>query len=113
MCIRDRALADQGASVTLVSGPTALPAPIEVNRLDVETAQEMLATVTDNLPADIFISVAAVADWRPAICHDKKAPKPKDGAPVLEMAENPDILATDMCIRSKTRTLYRFRRSNT
>ena len=89
-----QALADQGASVTLVSGPTALPAPIGVNRLDVETAQEMLATVTDSLPADIFISVAAVADWRPAICHDKKAPKPKDGAPVLEMAENPDILAT-------------------
>lgn len=89
-----QALADQGASVTLVSGPTALPAPIGVNRLDVETAQEMLNAVKNSLPADIFISVAAVADWRPAICHDKKAPKPKDGAPVLEMAENPDILAT-------------------
>ena len=54
----------------------------------------MLAAVEGAIPADIFVSVAAVADWRPATCHDKKAPKPKTGVPPLEMVENPDILAT-------------------
>jgi len=96
-----KALADQGADVTLVSGPTALPAPLGVTHVDVESAREMLAAVETTLPSDIFISVAAVADWRPATCHDKKAPKPKDGVPPLEMVENPDILAT-IC-QSKSR----------
>ena len=89
-----QALADQGAEVTLVSGPTALPAPHGVTRVNIESAREMLAAVEDAIPADIFVSVAAVADWRPAKCHDKKAPKPKTGVPPLEMVENPDILAT-------------------
>jgi len=71
-----QALADQGAQVTLVSGPTALPSPIGVTRIDVESARDMLAAVQDAIPADIFVSVAAVADWRPATQHDKKAPKP-------------------------------------
>ena len=89
-----QALADQGAEVTLVSGPTALPAPHGVARVNIESAREMLAAVEDAIPADIFVSVAAVADWRPAKQHDKKAPKPKTGVPPLEMVENPDILAT-------------------
>lgn len=89
-----QALADQGAQVTLVSGPTALPSPIGVTRIDVESARDMLAAVQDAIPADIFVSVAAVADWRPATQHDKKAPKPKHGVPPLEMVENPDILST-------------------
>lgn len=89
-----QALADQGAQVTLVSGPTALPSPIGVTRIDIQSARDMLAAVQDALPADIFVSVAAVADWRPATQHDKKAPKPKDGVPPLEMVENPDILST-------------------
>ena len=89
-----QALADQGAQVTLVSGPTALPPPYGVTRIDIESAREMLAAVEDSLPAEIFVSVAAVADWRPASCHDKKAPKPKSGVPPLEMVENPDILAS-------------------
>ena len=96
-----QALADQGAEVTLVSGPTALPAPHGVTRIDIESAREMLAAVEAALPADIFISVAAVADWRPATQHDKKAPKPKNGIPPLEMVENPDILAR-IC-KDKTR----------
>ena len=99
-----QALADQGADVTLISGPTALPAPHGVTRIDIETAQEMLSAVEADLPADIFVSVAAVADWRPAIRHDKKAPKPKDGPPALKMAENPDILAT-ICASDKRPTL--------
>ena len=88
-----QALADQGAEVTLVSGPTALPAPHGVTRVNIESAREMLAAVESALPSDIFVSVAAVADWRPATQHDKKAPKPKDGIPPLKMTENPDILA--------------------
>jgi len=89
-----QALADQGAEVTLVSGPTSLPAPHGVNRVNIESAREMLKAVETTLPSDIFVSVAAVADWRPAKCYDKKAPKPKSGVPPLEMVENPDILAT-------------------
>ena len=96
-----QALADQGADVTLVSGPTALPAPLGVTRVSIESAREMLAAVEDAMPADIFVSVAAVADWRPATQHDQKAPKPKNGVPPLEMAENPDILAS-IC-QSKSR----------
>lgn len=88
-----QALADQGAEVTLISGPTALPAPHGVTRQNVESARDMLAAVEVSQPTDIFISVAAVADWRPATQFDKKAPKPKDGVPPLEMVENPDILA--------------------
>jgi phosphopantothenoylcysteine decarboxylase/phosphopantothenate--cysteine ligase len=89
-----QALADQGARVTLVSGPTALPSPIGVTRIDIESARDMLAAAQDALPADIFVSVAAVADWRPATQHVQKAPKPKDGVPRLDMVENPDILST-------------------
>ena len=89
-----QALVDQGAQVTLVSGPTALPSPIGVTRINIESARDMLTAVQDALPADIFVSVAAVADWRPATQYDKKAPKPKDGVPPLEMVENPDILST-------------------
>jgi phosphopantothenoylcysteine decarboxylase/phosphopantothenate--cysteine ligase len=88
-----QALADQGAEVTLISGPTALPAPHGVTRIDIENARDMQAAVEDGLPADIFIAVAAVADWRPAKIYDKKTPKPKTGVPPLEMVENPDILA--------------------
>jgi phosphopantothenoylcysteine decarboxylase/phosphopantothenate--cysteine ligase len=99
-----QALADQGANVTLVSGPTSRPSPIGVTRVDVETAREMLDAVETALPANIFVSVAAVADWRPAKSHDKKAPKPKGKTPALEMVENPDILAT-ICAAKNRPTL--------
>ena len=89
-----QALADQGAEVTLVSGPTSLPTPHGVTCINIESAQEMLSAVKRALPSDIFISVAAVADWRPETCYDKKAPKPKGKVPPLKMVENPDILAT-------------------
>ncbi|WP_409432524.1 bifunctional phosphopantothenoylcysteine decarboxylase/phosphopantothenate--cysteine ligase CoaBC [Litorimonas sp. RW-G-Af-16] len=89
-----QALADQGAEVTLVSGPVTLPAPMGVTRVMVETAVEMLAACEAALPADVFVSVAAVADWRPAARTDKKTKKPKDGPAPLELVENPDILKT-------------------
>ncbi len=95
-----QALADLGAEVTLVSGPTALPAPLGVTRVVVETAEEMLAACEDALPANVFVSVAAVADWRPATRTDKKTKKPKDGPAPLELVENPDILKT-ICAHKK------------
>jgi len=87
------AVAALGAEVTLVSGPTALAAPPGVRRVAVETAREMLAACQAALPADGAIFVAAVADWRPAESEGRKAKKAARGL-TLELAENPDILAT-------------------
>jgi phosphopantothenoylcysteine decarboxylase/phosphopantothenate--cysteine ligase len=86
------ALAVLGAEVVLVSGPTALPAPAGVTRVDVETAREMLAACQQALPVDAAVFVAAVADWRPAEADGRKARKGERG-PTLALVENPDILA--------------------
>jgi phosphopantothenoylcysteine decarboxylase/phosphopantothenate--cysteine ligase len=88
------ALAELGAEVTLVSGPTALATPQGVKRVSVESAREMLAASQDALPADVAVMVAAVADWRPAKTADKKLKKDKVSAAELALTENPDILAT-------------------
>jgi phosphopantothenoylcysteine decarboxylase/phosphopantothenate--cysteine ligase len=88
------ALAALGADVTLVSGPTALPAPAGVNRVEVETARDMLAACEAALPADIAVCVAAVADWRPELQGTNKIKKGPDGPPAISLVENPDILAT-------------------
>jgi phosphopantothenoylcysteine decarboxylase/phosphopantothenate--cysteine ligase len=88
------ALARLGAEVTLVSGPTALPAPSGVRRVGVRTAIEMLAATTAALPADVAVCVAAVADWRVDEAFGVKLKKGKDGPPALHLVENPDILAT-------------------
>jgi phosphopantothenoylcysteine decarboxylase/phosphopantothenate--cysteine ligase len=89
-----QALAALGARVTLVSGPTALPAPAGVTRVDVETARQMLTACEAALPADIAVCVAAVADWRPAEEAASKVKKGPAGPPILSLVENPDILAT-------------------
>lgn len=91
-----RAAFEAGAHVTLISGPVALPTPFGVNRYDVETAREMLASVEAGLPdCDIFIAVAAVADWRPRVVSDLKLKKDSNAnPPTLELEPNPDILAT-------------------
>lgn len=88
------ALAARGARVTLVSGPVGLETPPGVTRIDVETASEMMAAVETALPADAFISVAAVADWRPAERHTTKLKVDKTGFASLTLTENPDILRT-------------------
>jgi phosphopantothenoylcysteine decarboxylase/phosphopantothenate--cysteine ligase len=88
------ALAAMGAEVTLVSGPTALPAPAGVRRVEVETAREMLAACEQALPADIAVCVAAVADWRPESLGAQKIKKGEGGPPPIALVENPDILAT-------------------
>ena len=88
-------LAQAGADVTLVSGPVSLPDPVGVKVVRVETARDMLAAVTNALPADIAVFAAAVADWRTADAADQKMKK--DGSGViadLKLLENPDILAT-------------------
>jgi len=89
-----QALAALGAEVTLVSGPTALPAPVGVRRVDVETARDMLAACEAALPADIAVCVAAVADWRPETQGLIKIKKGDGASPSICLVENPDILAT-------------------
>lgn len=88
------ALADLGADVTLVSGPVGISAPLNVSLVKVETAREMLGACEAALPSDIFVSVAAVADWRPEAAATRKIKKDKTGIPPLKMIENPDILRT-------------------
>jgi phosphopantothenoylcysteine decarboxylase / phosphopantothenate---cysteine ligase len=89
-----RAAREAGAQVTLVSGPVALPTPQGVERIDVRTAQEMFAAVKKAAPrSDVFVSVAAVADYRAKDPSSRKIKK-ANGRPVsLELVENPDILA--------------------
>ena len=87
------ALAQLGATVTLVSGPVALAAPAGVTRVWVETAQDMKAAVEAVLPADIAVMSAAVADWRVDGVASGKIKKAPGGPPSLALIENPDILA--------------------
>jgi phosphopantothenoylcysteine decarboxylase/phosphopantothenate--cysteine ligase len=91
-----RAAREAGAEVTLVAGPVHLPTPRGVTRIDVRSAQEMLAaTVGASSRASVFVATAAVADWRPATQSDQKIKKDGSGkTPVLEFVENPDILLT-------------------
>jgi len=89
------ALARAGAETTLVSGPVELAAPAGVRLLKVTTAREMLAACEAALPADIAVMTAAVADWRPQVALNSKIKKEAGAAPPsIQMAENPDILAT-------------------
>jgi phosphopantothenoylcysteine decarboxylase/phosphopantothenate--cysteine ligase len=98
-----RACAQAGAHVTVVAGPVALETPWAVQRINVQTAQQMHEAVHAELdaasalsrPHDLFIAVAAVADWRPAIYSDSKLKKTDDhSVPELAFAQNPDILAS-------------------
>jgi phosphopantothenoylcysteine decarboxylase/phosphopantothenate--cysteine ligase len=85
------AAAANGARVTLVAGPVSLETPPGVDRVDVETAQQMAAAVDAALPADAAVLVAAVADWR--VEQSPVKLKKSDGPPALKFAANPDILA--------------------
>jgi phosphopantothenoylcysteine decarboxylase / phosphopantothenate---cysteine ligase len=88
------ALRDLGARVTFVTGPAVVPPPAGVQVVAVETAREMAAAVEAALPADAAVMAAAVADWRVANASGQKLKKDGSGKPpVLEFAENPDILA--------------------
>ena len=87
-----RALAQLGAHVVFVTGPADVPPPDGVEVIAVQTAQQMKDAVEGALPADAAVFAAAVADWRVSTASDRKLKKSKDGLPVLEFAENPDIL---------------------
>ncbi|MDF0605416.1 bifunctional phosphopantothenoylcysteine decarboxylase/phosphopantothenate--cysteine ligase CoaBC [Neisseriaceae bacterium TC5R-5] len=89
-----RACRDAGAEVTLISGPTALAAPVGIPRVDVLSAQQMLEAVLGQVgQSDIFISVAAVADYRIKQASVHKIKK-GEAVPQIELLETPDILAT-------------------
>ncbi len=89
-----RAAVDLGAETVLVSGPVSLPIPTGVQMMPVETAREMLEICEGEMPADIAIFTAAVADWRVATDAPEKLKKTAGGPPNLTLTENPDILAT-------------------
>ncbi len=89
-----RAAREAGAEVTLVSGPVALATPQGVARVNVRTAQEMFEQVKKAVKgADVFVSVAAVADYRPKKPAEQKIKKANGKDLSLELEENPDILA--------------------
>lgn len=89
-----QAASEAGARVTLVSGPVALATPPGVSRLDVRTAQQMFDAVKEGAAqSDVFISVAAVADYRPKQASGRKIKKGNGRAMTLELVENPDILS--------------------
>ncbi len=87
------AAAAMGARVTLVAGPVWLQTPAGVDRIDVESAEQMQAAVRASLPADIAVMVAAVADWKPKEFVTEKMKKRGSAPPALMLTENPDILA--------------------
>ncbi|MBA4214462.1 MAG: bifunctional phosphopantothenoylcysteine decarboxylase/phosphopantothenate--cysteine ligase CoaBC [Polaromonas sp.] len=90
-----RAAHEAGAQVTLVAGPVGLPTPRGVGRVNVKSALNMQKSL-DHLAqaATVFVSAAAVADWRPAQMLDQKIKKDGSGeVPTLSFVENPDILA--------------------
>ncbi|MGL0820582.1 bifunctional phosphopantothenoylcysteine decarboxylase/phosphopantothenate--cysteine ligase CoaBC [Vibrio vulnificus] len=85
-----------GANVTLISGPVSLPTPVNVHRVNVDSAQEMYdAVMAQACHHDIFISCAAVADYRPATIAEQKLKKTDDSDEMtLTMVKNPDIVAS-------------------
>lgn len=90
-----KALSALGADVTFITGPADVPPPAGVKVVRVETARDMLAAVEATLPVEVAVFAAAVADWRVASASDSKIKKHgSGGVPVMEFAENPDILAT-------------------
>ena len=90
------AAAEAGAQVTLVCGPVHLPTPQRVQRVDVNSARDMLAACEAAMPCELLIAAAAVADYRPQVVAShklKKDPTREDGL-LLQLVRNPDILAT-------------------
>jgi phosphopantothenoylcysteine decarboxylase / phosphopantothenate---cysteine ligase len=103
-----KAAVELGAETVLVSGPVSLPLPAGVQVMPVETANEMLSVCAGEMPADIAIFTAAVADWRVASEAPEKLKKTAGGPPVLTLAENPDILATISGHRLRPRIVVGF-----
>ncbi|MDH3693739.1 MAG: bifunctional phosphopantothenoylcysteine decarboxylase/phosphopantothenate--cysteine ligase CoaBC [Gammaproteobacteria bacterium] len=100
-----QAALEAGAAVTLISGPTALTPPERASVVRVESALQMYEAVHECIDkADVFIGVAAVADYRPAQYQDKKIKK-QDDTLHLELVKNPDILASVAALTDKPFTV--------
>ncbi|SFO84523.1 phosphopantothenoylcysteine decarboxylase / phosphopantothenate--cysteine ligase [Qipengyuania nanhaisediminis] len=97
-----------GARVTLISGPVHLPTPHGVDRIDVETAEDMAEEVRNALPADAAFMVAAVSDWKSKHVAGEKMKKRGSAPPALILAENPDILAAVAAGRKRPHLLIGF-----
>lgn len=100
------AAAEAGARVTLIAGPVALATPPGVERIDVETAEEMVEAVFAALPADVAILVAAVADWR--VVPSPAKLKKSAGPPRLQFEPTRDILAELGASEQRPRLLIGF-----
>ncbi len=89
------AAAKAGAEVVLISGPVSLETPAGVQRVNVETAEQMLVAALELAPSsDIFIGAAAVADYRPVAVADQKIKKGQEELMELRLVKNPDIIAS-------------------
>ena len=88
-----QAAAEAGADTVLVAGPVTMPTPPKVQRIDVQSAEDMLAACMQELssPCDIFIGSAAVADYRPVMAAPQKIKKSAESLHI-EMVRNPDII---------------------
>ena len=93
-----RAAVERGHDVALIAGPVALKTPKGVRRIDVTSARDMLAAVEDAIGDGdcVFIATAAVADWRPASCADRKLKKGQM-SDTIKLVRNPDILKGVKC----------------
>ncbi|MEH6445672.1 MAG: bifunctional phosphopantothenoylcysteine decarboxylase/phosphopantothenate--cysteine ligase CoaBC [Oceanospirillaceae bacterium] len=86
---------EAGAKVKLISGPVNLPCPDRVERVSVESADQMLAAVLKDIDqCDIFIGCAAVADFKPAVLESNKMKKGTSDSMSLALVKNPDIIAS-------------------
>ncbi len=97
-----------GARVTLVAGPVSLPTPLGVDRVDVESAEQMAEAVRQALPADAAFMVAAVADWKSRNVAAEKMKKRGSAPPALILTENPDILTTLGAAKKRPKLLIGF-----
>ena len=99
------AFSRQVAEVTLVSGPVSQPTPDGVDRINVESAEEMLAAVNARVAqADVFVACAAVADYRPRQQAPEKIKKQQQSMQI-ELVRNPDILASVASLEQKPFTV--------
>ena len=96
------AAARRGAAVTLISGPTALPTPPGVTRINIESAADLLAAALAH-PGDIYLSAAAVADYRVEHPATQKQKKQGDAPLTLTLVQNPDVIATIAALPPETR----------
>lgn len=98
-----------GAEVLLISGPTTLPTPVGVQRVNIETANEMFDAVAAELPrADILVMAAAVADFRPASTAEEKIKKGENDSPELPLEPTLDVLNATMGLRQRGAVIVGF-----